>query len=138
MSDFQSGKLVVQKYHDALALSEKSDPDRVRKACSDFLSEDCTWWGVEPFGVKLGPSDIASDFWIPLLDSFGRLQRRDDIMLCGRNEVDAAEGSDAVAADDGHSVWVCCMGHLVGLFDQPWLSIPPTGRLCFIKCCEFC
>lgn len=33
--------------------------------------------------------------------------------------------------------WVCSMGHLMGLFDAPFLDIPPTGRLCFVRYCEF-
>ena len=63
----------------------------------------------------LGPDAVAETFWIPLLNAFGKLQRRDDIKLAGRHK-------------DG-SVWVCTMGHLLGLFGKPWLNIPPTGTL---------
>jgi predicted ester cyclase len=29
------------------------------------------------------------------------------------------------------------MGHLMGLFDRPWLGIPPTGKMAFLRYCEF-
>ena len=29
------------------------------------------------------------------------------------------------------------MGHLLGLFDRPWLGIPPTQRMCFLRYAEF-
>ena len=29
------------------------------------------------------------------------------------------------------------MGHLLGLFDRPWLAIPPTQRMCFLRYAEF-
>merc|ERR1712203_315865 len=29
------------------------------------------------------------------------------------------------------------MGNLMGLFDRPWLSIPPTGKMVFMRYCEF-
>ena len=63
----------------------------------------------------LGPDAVAETFWKPMLKAFGKLQRRDDIMMAGQNK-------------DG-AVWVCTMGHLLGLFDKPWLNIPPTGIL---------
>merc|ERR1712141_70320 len=38
---------------------------------------------------------------------------------------------------EDESVWVCSMGNLMGLFDRPWLSIPPTGKMVFMRYCEF-
>ena len=29
------------------------------------------------------------------------------------------------------------MGHLLGLFDKPWLDIPPTRQMCFHRYAEF-
>lgn len=29
------------------------------------------------------------------------------------------------------------MGHLMGLFDEAWLGIPPTGKMIFLRYCEF-
>ena len=49
-----------------------------------------------------------------------------DIFLAGYNEIEGYEG-----------VWVASMGHLMGLFDRPWLGIPPTQKLIMLRYCEF-
>jgi len=38
---------------------------------------------------------------------------------------------------DSPGVWVVSMGHLMGLFDQPWLGIPPSNKLTMLRYCEF-
>ncbi|ODA28343.1 polyketide cyclase, partial [Veronia pacifica] len=38
---------------------------------------------------------------------------------------------------DEKTVWVVSMGHLMGLFDNDWLGIPRTGRMAFLRYCEF-
>ena len=37
---------------------------------------------------------------------------------------------------EGKDVWVASMGHLIRLFDKPWLGITPTGKITFLRCCE--
>jgi predicted ester cyclase len=54
------------------------------------------------------------------------MQRRMDVFFAGRNFI-----------DDGASVWVCSMGHLMGLFDEPWLGIKPTGKIIMLRYAEF-
>ena len=39
--------------------------------------------------------------------------------------------------DNGGSVWVCSMGHLMGLFDNPWLNIEPTNKIAMLRYAEF-
>jgi hypothetical protein len=39
------------------------------------------------------------------------------------------------AKDDG--IWVMSMGHFMGLFDQPWLGIPPTRKIAMLRFAEF-
>ena len=39
--------------------------------------------------------------------------------------------------DNFSSVWVVSMGHLMGLFDEPWLGIKPTGKMAMLRYCEF-
>ena len=46
--------------------------------------------------------------------------------MAGRNDVDGLQ-----------SVWVTSMGHLMGLFDTAWLGIQPTGKMVFLRYCEF-
>ena len=38
---------------------------------------------------------------------------------------------------DLNSVWVVSMGHLMGLFDNEWLGIAPSGKMALLRYCEF-
>jgi hypothetical protein len=40
------------------------------------------------------------------------------------------------ALEDG-TIWVVSMGHLLGLFDRPWLGIPPTRKIAMLRFAEF-
>ncbi len=55
-----------------------------------------------------------------------RLQRRPDIFASGKNQQDGFK-----------STWVISMGHLMGLFDEPWLGIRPTRRIAMLRYAEF-
>lgn len=46
--------------------------------------------------------------------------------MAGQNDVDGFA-----------TEWVCSMGHLMGLFDEAWLGIPPTGKMAFLRYVEF-
>lgn len=35
------------------------------------------------------------------------------------------------------STWVVEMGHLMGLWDQPWIGLEPSQKLAFLRYCEF-
>jgi hypothetical protein len=79
---------------------------------------------MHPFYEQVGAEAVASLFWEPLRAAFSPIQRRPDVFLAGENSV-------------GEGTWVCEMGHLLGLFDQPWLAIPPTNRMCFLRYAQF-
>jgi len=103
---------------------DRNDADYhdVLNRCTD---DNFTWRGYYPFG-ELSKAQLADLFWIPLNKSLTHLQRRQDIFFAGRNEIDGFAGT-----------WVVSMGHLMGLFDQPWLGIKPTGKMVFLRYCEF-
>ncbi|MEM9426165.1 MAG: ester cyclase [Pseudomonadota bacterium] len=117
--EFQREKTLVRAYHAALysadwcAADQHVSPGRLRR-------------GNHPFKEITGPEEVSERFWKPLHTSLTHLQRREDVFFAGRNEVDGFA-----------STWVVSMGHLVGLFDAPWLGIPPTGRLAFLRYCSF-
>ncbi|WP_367648015.1 ester cyclase [Ruegeria arenilitoris] len=90
------------------------------------MTPDALWRGFHPFGELTGPDALAEKFWTPLRLSLTRMQRRQDIFFAGRNELDGFTGT-----------WVVSMGHLMGLFDRPWLGIAPTGKMTFLRYCEF-
>ena len=123
MTDFAQAKQTVLDFHDAL---DKAAPDDIQGAISDFTADGYQWRGMHPFYELSGAAEVADTYWQPLRASFAPLQRRRDIFLAGENVVD----------QDG-SVWVCETGHLLGLFDQAWLDIPPTHRMCFLRYAEF-
>ena len=120
---FQREKKTVLGLYAAL---EGAEPGRIRAELARVMAPDALWRGYHPFGEMTGPSEVAARFWEPLRLSMTRMQRRQDVFFAGRNEMDGFG-----------SVWVVSMGHLVGLFDAPWLGLAPTGKMAFLRYCEF-
>ncbi len=123
MQDFQSEKNLVRRYYGALDAAENG---RIAPALREFTSNDHLWRGCHPFNEIDDADQLAQRFWIPLRAAIRRMQRRMDVFMAGENSVEGGAG-----------VWVCSMGHLVGLFDRPWLDIRPTGKMAFVRYCEF-
>lgn len=123
MSGFQAEKKLVLAYYAALEAAQGS---QVADVIGEYVSDDCLWRGFHPFNELTGPREIAETFWAPLKASFANLQRRQDIFIAGRNQI-----------DDFQSTWVVSMGHLMGLLDAKWLCIPATGKIAMLRYCEF-
>ncbi len=117
----QHAKAVVR---DHLAALDAAPTGALAETIAATVADDYRWRGVHPFGEIAGAEAVAANFWTPLRDAFSPVQRRPDVFLAGDNTV-------------GDGVWVCEMGHLLGLFDRPWLAIPPTGRMCFLRYAGF-
>lgn len=120
--DYQASKRLVRRFYEA---TEQASGTDLKTVFSAFVSADYHWRGMHPFYEQRGVAAVVDAFWAPLRRAFKRLQRRPDVFMAGVNEI------------DGESEWVCGMGHLMGLFDRDWLGIPPTGRLAFLRYCEF-
>ena len=90
------------------------------------VSPDWHWRGMHPFHEQHGPRAVADAFWKPFLGAMTRVQRRADIFMAGLNEIDGFQGR-----------WVVQMGHLMSLFDRPWLGIQPTGKIVMLRFVEF-
>lgn len=121
--DFQAAKAVVRAFHDAL---DASAPDTIEHAIAEFVTPDWHWRGMHPFHEQRGRSAVVRVFWTPLRNALKPLQRRPDIFIAGLNEIDGFKGT-----------WVVEMGHLMGLFERPWLGIRPTLRIVMLRYCEF-
>ncbi len=121
--EFQAEKQLVRDYYTAL---DSSDPDSIGTILGQYVNPEYLWRGFHPFNQQVGLKTVSELFWKPLRRSLTGLQRRMDIFMAGRNQI-----------DDFKSVWVTSMGHLVGLFDEPWLGIPATGKMAFLRYCEF-
>nr|WP_171124872.1 MULTISPECIES: ester cyclase [unclassified Ruegeria] len=120
---FQTEKSLVSAFHNALETATQEETSNV---LSQFCAPDLLWRGFHPFNQIIGANQVARYFWQPLKSSLTRLQNRIDILFAGQNSL-----------RDDADVWVVSMGHLMGLFDQPWLGIRPTGKLAFLRYCAF-
>ncbi len=122
-NDLQAAKQVVRAFHDAL---DRAPPEAAEQAMAKYVSPDWQWHGMHPFHDQRGAEAVARVFWTPLKNALKPVQRRPDIFIAGRNEIDGFE-----------STWVVEMGHLMGLFDRPWLGIRHTLRIVMLRYCEF-
>lgn len=123
MGEFQDNKQLVRKYYEELDVATDNDINRV---LGHYTSDDYLWRGMHPFYEQRGADDVAEIFWKPFRGSFSHIQRRMDVFMAGRNDIDG-----------GKTEWVCSMGHLMGLFDEDWLGIPSTGKMGFLRYVEF-
>ncbi len=120
---FQEEKALVRAHYVALA---KATPQTVASVLAERTSADWHWRGMHPFYEQHGAAAVADSFWAPFLTAMTKVQRRQDIFIAGRNEV-----------DDFQSVWVISMGHLMGLFDAPFMGIKPNRRIAMLRYAEF-
>ena len=81
---------------------------------------------THPFNELKGADNVANDLWIPIKNSFKPIQRRMDIFYAGTNLI-----------DNHSSKWVVNMGHLLGIFNNPFLGIVPTRKAVMLWYCEF-
>lgn len=121
--DLQRSKAVVRDYYDAIA---RAAPDTLLATMEARLNPDYHWRGMHPFDELHGPQAVHDAFLAPFLASFRSVQRRQDVFMAGLNEI-----------DQGASTWVCSMGHLMGLFDKPWLGIPANRKIAVLRYAEF-
>lgn len=122
MSPIQDAKALVQAHYAALATAT---PETIVQIIGTRMAMDGIWRGVHPFNMQTGPEGAAA-FWQPFLSSFSAVQRREDIFFAGLNEIDGET-----------SVWTGSMGHLMGLFDAPFLNIPATRKIAMLRYAEF-
>ena len=123
MTDLSRAKACVQAHHAALA---RATADTAADALGQHMRPDTLWRGMHPFHVQTGPQAIADTFWTPLLHAMSRVQRRQDVFFAGQNHL-----------DEGGGTWVASMGHLMALFDAPFLGIQPTRKIVMIRYAEF-
>lgn len=120
---YEPQKALVRAHHDVLA---KATPETVASALAVHTSADWHWRGMHPFYEQKGAEAVAASFWAPFLTAMTKVQRRQDIFFAGHNEIDGFT-----------SVWVVSMGHLMGLFDAPFIGIKPTQRIAMLRYAEF-
>jgi len=120
---FQTEKDVVRALYAAM---KDATADGIAAVLADHTSADWHWRGMHPFYEQYGATDVAASFWTPFLTSMTSVQRREDIFFANENSLDGADG-----------IWVVSMGHLMGLFDQPFLGIPASRKITMLRYAEF-
>jgi hypothetical protein len=123
MTDFQNSKALVREFYRQL---DAAKPGEVAAVLGRFTAPAYHWRGMHPFYEHYSAADVARVFWEPFRRAFTSVQRRPDVFMAGLNDCDGFR-----------TEWVCSMGHLMGLFDEPWLGIPPNGKMAFLRYVEF-
>jgi ketosteroid isomerase-like protein len=120
---YQTEKDIVRAHHAARA---DATPDTAATALARHTAPGWEWRGMHPWHERHGAGAVAAAFWQPYLAAFSSVRRREDIFFAGANQIDGFG-----------SVWVVSMGHLMGLFDAPFLGLRPTRRITMLRYCEF-
>ena len=123
MNNFQKEKKIVLDYYKSLDTAQGDD---IKKVLKKYISEDYIWRGFHPFNEITDTKEVSEIFWQPFRHAFKNIQRRMDIFIAGKNQIDGFE-----------SVWVISMGHLMGLFVNEWLGIAPSRKMALLRYCEF-
>jgi len=121
VSDYQAAKSLVSRYYGHLDAASDKDLTRV---VGRHTVPEYRFRGVHPFNELAGSDAVGVTVWQPMRRALKSIQRRQDVFMAGTSETDGAS-------------WVCSMGHLMGLLDEPWLGIPATGKLVFLRYAEF-
>jgi predicted ester cyclase len=95
----------------------------VRRALGTLLRPDALVRLCHPFGDVTGADALYDAAFAPLLGASPDLERRDMIVMAG----ETPEGER----------WIGACGHYAGTFARPWLDVPPTGHVAFMRYHEF-
>ena len=123
MSQKQRAKKTVLDYYQRL---DSTTENTVEDLLFEVMHPEIFWRGYHPFNEQFGPKAVSDQFWRPLKKALSNLQRRMDIFFAGENNIEGYKG-----------IWVASMGHFLGLFDSPWLEIPPTRKIVMLRYGEF-
>ena len=115
----QQNKETILKLRMALYnLDSEALPDQIDK----IFAPNCQIHLSFPFEDLHGPKELFDKVFKPLILAIPDLERRDFLVMAGPS---------------GDSNWVGCAGHYVGVFERPWLDIPPTFHPVSMRFHEF-
>ena len=121
MKGYQEEKARILDYYRDL---ESATVDTVGAVLEKYTADDYRWFGVHPFNEQVGAEAVAAAFWKPFLTAWTPVQRRMDVFMAGTSEISGDR-------------WVTSMGHFMGLLDSPWLGIPATRKIAFLRYADF-
>jgi len=122
-TDIQHAKAIVLNWQKSI---DNAALEQLPAYFSEYTNNSYIWRGMHPLHEQYGSDSVIEVFYHPFKSAFSNLQRRQDIFFAGQNEVDGFS-----------SVWVASMGHFLGLFDQPFISIPSHNKIVMIRYAEF-
>ena len=103
------------------------NPDTLKQQLREVFTDDCHIQLAFPFAPLTGADALVDTVYRPLIDAVPDLERRDFIVMGGSSQSDASVGE----------TWVGCAGHYLGVFERPWLAIPPSQHLVAMRYHEF-
>ena len=121
--ELQQAKTFVLNWQQSI---DSATEDGLLAGFSEYMADNYLWRGMHPFHEQTGSDTVIDVFYRPFRRAFSAVQRRQDIFFAGRNQI-----------DDFNSIWVASMGHFMGLFDQPFIGIPPHQKIVMIRYAEF-
>ena len=84
-NDIQAAKVVVLDFYQRL---DNATPEALDGVIQDYTTDNYLWRGYHPFHEQTSATQVARLFWQPLRNSLKHLQRRQDVFMSGRNEMD--------------------------------------------------
>ena len=100
------------------------DAATLPKTLQQVFAADAAIQLATPLETMLGPDALYEQAYQPLIHAIPDLERRDYILMAG-------------PAEDKVAHWVGCAGNYIGVFERPWLDIPPTGHVVGMRYHEF-
>ena len=116
----QRNKQLISKFRAALY---DYDEARLKETLRALFIPDCPIHLAFPFETLDGPGMHYSNRFISrLIKAIPDLERRDYIVMAGHAN---------------NAYWMGCGGFYTGVFEQPWLDIPPTQQVVSMRFHEF-
>lgn len=112
-------------FHRILAAMMTAPDDELDALAATHIASDAVFDISAPIGTLIGPDAVLSGFIRPLRAALQHPQRRDLLMIGGRN----------IRAEGGN--WLASVAHITGLFTAPLFGVAPNGRLVFLRFGEF-
>ncbi|MEL7275311.1 MAG: ester cyclase [Pseudomonadota bacterium] len=122
------------RIHALLQQLNEADPGQVEGLLSANVSDGSQWHVCHPIETLKGVENIAEGLLLPLKTAFPGAMRRDDIVVMGEARGPLHPDQDQSV---GQGTWLATLGHLVGNFEAPFLGIPASGKLHFLRRGEF-
>lgn len=99
------------------------DPDQAQRELSAIASPSAIFRMCTPFETSCSVGELFDTTYGPLAVALPDIECRDQIRISGKNQ-------------SGQS-WVGIMGNIHGVFEKPFLDIPPTGHIVHMRYHEF-